>query len=446
MARILVVDDEVDMRMALGNVLSRIGHQVFEAGDGTTALEFLGREGVDIVLLDIRMPGMDGVQILRKLRERDQTTPVIMVTGYGSVESAVEVMQLGASHYLSKPFSNRDLIEAVERVLRERGAPGSPGKQTAAKPHGAGSAAGSGTVPFVPVGPYAPGTAGSGTVPFVPVGPYAPGTAGSGTVPAVRMPVSGGVMPAARRPWSPVPLLLGAAILALAVWGLMARSGRDVRLPFKNPTAVAWRGDRLWAADWVTQTVYEGKISGGSFQAVKSYALPQTHITGLAVADGHLYLSDSWRQVIQKRKLDDKLSLVASTRSPGPSPAGLFFDGRYLWSADSSTREFYQHELDGPLTVLAGYAAPGRSPVAVYKDDRFFWSADSETRLLYQHRLDNKLGVMRAYSLPQLDPGPAPLSTFTWKGPKVWLGRDGSEVLLERSLTDFVKSSGGGAR
>ena len=109
MARILVVDDEADMRMALANVLNRMGHRIFEASDGPSALEFLQREKADLVLLDIRLPGMDGVQILRNLRETDRTTPVLMVTGYGSVQPAVEVMKLGASHSLPQPFSNRQL-------------------------------------------------------------------------------------------------------------------------------------------------------------------------------------------------------------------------------------------------------------------------------------------------------------------------------------------------
>lgn len=406
MARILVVDDEVDMRMALGNVLSRMGHQVFEAGDGPTALDFLAREGVDLVLLDIRMPGMDGVQILRKFRETDKTTPVVMVTGYGSVDSAVEALQLGASQYLAKPFSNRELVEMVERVLQEKTAPGSSGvlgKRLAEKLRGA----------IAPVEPR-----------------------------AVRAPE--GAPPEARvrhdRSWAlPAVLLVGAAA-GLAAWALHSgRAGRDVRIPFKNPTGLVWQGGTLWSADWVTQTVYQMKVSRGGVRLLRSVLLPGVHVTGVAVAGEHVYLCDSWKKEIQKRRLDDKLTLVRTYKSPGPNPTGLHWDGRYLWSSDGTKDRFYQHEPEAGLAVLASYRAPGKAPAGIFKDEEFFWSADSETRLIYKHRLDRKLGILAVYSLPLLNPGSEPLSSFTLKGDEIWVARDGSDVLHVRSERKFVK-------
>ncbi|MFA5141208.1 MAG: response regulator [Elusimicrobiota bacterium] len=403
MARILVVDDEEDMRMALGNILSRVGHQVYEAGDGRTALEFLGRQPVDLVLLDIRMPGMDGVQILRTLRESDRDTPVIMVTGYGSVESTVEVMRLGASDYLGKPFGNRELIEKVEKVLGTGGAPaGVLGQRLAEKLHG----------PLAPI-----------------------------AAKAVVQEYEG--EDRERRGWLLPGLLLAGVAAGLALWGLRG-AGRELRMPAKNPTALVWRGERLWLADWVTQTLHETEVDGRELKPLRSFPLPQTHITGVAIAGDALYLCDPWRKVIEKRRLDEKLTLVAIVPSPGANPAGLFFDGRYLWSADAATRRFYQHETDAGLTVLAAYPAPARSPVAMFKDKDYFWSADAQTRLLYKHRLDNRLKVLAAYSLPLLEPGSAPLSCFTWKGARVWLGRDGSGSLAVRRLRDFKVVPPGG--
>src|SRR4051812_21709497 len=116
MARVLVVDDEPDMRMALRLFLERSGHTVQEASDGETALSTLHATGADVVLLDMRMPGMDGSQTLTKIRERFKELPVIMVTGYGSPDSAKEVLEMGASHYISKPFKNQELVEALDKV------------------------------------------------------------------------------------------------------------------------------------------------------------------------------------------------------------------------------------------------------------------------------------------------------------------------------------------
>jgi len=409
MARILVVDDESDMRMALGNVISRLGHKVFEAGDGPAALEFLAKERADLVLLDIRLPGMDGVQILRTLRETDKTTPVIMVTGYGSVESAVEVMQLGASHYLAKPFSNQELRDTVERVLSGQEIPlPTPGVARNLAPVGSAIAASSrGNANAVIERQSSLGEA---------LGAVSEST---------------GWMPAAA---------LAAVGLILAFWIMNASSsGRDVSISHENPTAILWTGETLWSADWLTQTVYESALKGGELAVVKSHPLPQTHITGLAVSKDFVFICDAWKKVIQQRKRDEHLTLMRSVRSPGPNPSGLFWDGKYLWSSDGTTKRFYQHETEAELAVLATYPAPGESPSAIFKDDKYFWSADAKQRLIYQHRLDEKLGVLAAYSLENLDQGSDPLSSFTRKGEEFWLARDGAKYLHVRPLNSFKK-------
>lgn len=405
MARILVVDDESDMRMALGNVLSRGGHQVFEAGDGPTALKFLDSEGADIVLLDMRLPGMDGVQILKKLRETDKETPVVMVTGYGSLESAVEVMQLGASHYLAKPFSNQELVNTVERVLRgERAADpvGVLGKRLEAQVRGPSSTA---PVPLRDPGPPAirraePETSAAAWAIFGALG----------------------------------AVVLGAALFVAKRAPLVVR---EFPVAQKNPTSLVWSGSDLWTADWVGQTVTQYRLAGDRLEAVRTVSLPDTHITGLAVSEDRIWVCDSWKGVIQERKLDESLSLIVSRKSPGAKPSGLFFDGRYLWSSDAATRRFYRHGVDADLAVLESYASPGRSPASLYKDENFFWSADSETRLIYKHRLDRKLRAIEELSAPGLDAGAAPLSAFTIRGPNAWIARDGEGSFSRIPLAAF---------
>ncbi len=111
MSRILVVDDEADMRFSIRMLLERTGHVVVEAENGDVALQRLKENSIDLALLDMRLPGMDGIQILQKIREQHKDLPVIMVTGYGNVELADQALKMGADHYLSKPFHNKESRE-----------------------------------------------------------------------------------------------------------------------------------------------------------------------------------------------------------------------------------------------------------------------------------------------------------------------------------------------
>ena len=121
MANILIIDDEADMRFAVRMLLERSGHSVMEAGNGDDALAKLDEMIPDLALLDMRLPGMDGLQILQKLREKVKELPIIMVTGYGNVELAEQAIQMGADHYLSKPFHNKELLDVIKQILEKRG-------------------------------------------------------------------------------------------------------------------------------------------------------------------------------------------------------------------------------------------------------------------------------------------------------------------------------------
>jgi len=113
---ILVVDDEALIRWSLAERLKAEGYEVVEAETGRAALEKLP-EGVDLVLLDYRLPDTDGVTILRKIKEFDQDILVILLTAFATVETAVEAMKLGAYHFANKPFNLDDVAATVERAL-----------------------------------------------------------------------------------------------------------------------------------------------------------------------------------------------------------------------------------------------------------------------------------------------------------------------------------------
>jgi len=117
---VLVIDDDNNMRWVIRRALTQAGYNVAMAASGEEGLELLAQEPIDLVLLDLKMPGLDGLGVLRRFRQGPADVPVILLTAYASVQTAVEAMKLGATDYLSKPFDVEALKLAVERALRER--------------------------------------------------------------------------------------------------------------------------------------------------------------------------------------------------------------------------------------------------------------------------------------------------------------------------------------
>lgn len=119
--RILVVDDEKNIRLMLTQALAADDTQIDTAVNGEEALGKFEQVAYDLVLLDLRLPGMDGMDVLREMQNRYPKLPVILLTAHGTVENAVEAMKSGAVNYLQKPFSPRELREAVENALAPSG-------------------------------------------------------------------------------------------------------------------------------------------------------------------------------------------------------------------------------------------------------------------------------------------------------------------------------------
>lgn len=116
--RILVADDEPMLLRGLDRVLTRCGYEVVTASDGHQAAELLTRLEFDAIVSDISMPGMNGIQLLRRARERDLDVPVLLVTGAPAVETAVEALEYGAFQYLTKPVDAKRFEQAVEKAVQ----------------------------------------------------------------------------------------------------------------------------------------------------------------------------------------------------------------------------------------------------------------------------------------------------------------------------------------
>jgi DNA-binding NtrC family response regulator len=119
-ARILVAEDEANLRLVLQKELQRMGHDVRVAPDGEAALKLLEESNVDVLLSDISMPNLDGMELLRRVHQRPNPPEVIMLTGHATVESAIEAMKLGAYDYLSKPYRIAELDALVKQAAEKR--------------------------------------------------------------------------------------------------------------------------------------------------------------------------------------------------------------------------------------------------------------------------------------------------------------------------------------
>src|SRR5687768_5312052 len=118
--RVLIVDDEEVLRDVLDAVLRREGFDIVTASTGEEALNILEGEEVDLVILDVMLPGISGIDTLRAIRIANPTLPVIVITAFSSIDGAIEAMKQGAFHYIPKPFKNEEVVLTVNKALEQR--------------------------------------------------------------------------------------------------------------------------------------------------------------------------------------------------------------------------------------------------------------------------------------------------------------------------------------
>jgi two-component system response regulator AtoC len=120
--RVLIAEDEQNLRWVLGAIVGREGHDVLQANDGAEALELLSRHAVHALITDLRMPRLDGMELLRRVRQEWPDVPVVMITAHGTVENAVEAVKLGAFDYIEKPFEQEQIRQVVRKAIEHQAA------------------------------------------------------------------------------------------------------------------------------------------------------------------------------------------------------------------------------------------------------------------------------------------------------------------------------------
>ncbi|MFW6203260.1 MAG: sigma-54-dependent transcriptional regulator, partial [Marinilabilia sp.] len=120
MAKILVIDDQKSIRNTLKDILEYEGHEVMLAQDGPEGLEQFGNDKFDVVLLDIKMPEMDGMEVLDKIMEKASDIPVIMISGHGNIDTAVDAIKKGAYDFIEKPLDLNRLLVTIRNGLDKK--------------------------------------------------------------------------------------------------------------------------------------------------------------------------------------------------------------------------------------------------------------------------------------------------------------------------------------
>ncbi|MFK2825634.1 response regulator [Bacillus sp. B190/17] len=115
--KILIVDDQFGIRILLNEVLQKEGYETFQAANGIQALEIVDNHSPDLVLLDMKIPGMDGIEILKRIKEKDSSMRVIIMTAYGELDMIQQARDLGALTHFAKPFDIDDIRTTVKEYI-----------------------------------------------------------------------------------------------------------------------------------------------------------------------------------------------------------------------------------------------------------------------------------------------------------------------------------------
>ena len=374
-SKILIVDDEKDMCWTLSKFLGKHGYETDTAQEGDSALKKIQSENIDLVLLDIQMPGKDGLKVLKEIKALREKLPVIMITGYGSPEVAARAIQLGASDYLSKPFDNQTLLSVVQKH-------GPLQPQTTLPP-----------IQFPDPVKLEPSQNKTDEL-FIP--DLSTSSTEENKIVVFQLNASKIFL-----------IFLSLLFIEFFYWdklpitkNLFPVITQQFPLSIKHPSAITFYNNRIWVTDWHNPALIE--YQPNTLQELYQISLEDNRASGIAWVKNDLYLCDSWQKKILQFKYsatERKLILIKSWTSPGTKPSGLCWDGKYLWSCDLDTGEIYQHELNENLTVLNEFPSPGRSPSGLTWNGKYIWSMDSDRNILYQHNSQNNMTVIKSYSL-----------------------------------------------
>lgn len=379
--KVLVVEDSPTMNKMLRTMLSRIGYNIFAAENGEEGIQKFEENKPDLVLLDLILPDMNGVEVLRKIKEIESTAMVIIVSANADIRLAIEAMKYGAYDYIMKPFNNVELLKMVKDALL------APRIRKKKKSNKKGS------------------------------------TAEGGSSKALPIAIGSSVL---------VLVLLLVLIFLKPKLGVKEKDTFAYQIPYSHPAAITQEKEgHLWIADGYGQSIYHHRIEETSLVLVKEYSIPGTELSGLTFIRAYLWSCDSGKGEFLVHSTEGDLSVIKKYKSPGPSPSAIYFDGENLWSTDTEKSEIYKHEMDEKLTIIGTYDSPGPNPVGIFSDGRYIFSADADTGKIYKHEPDEAFSIVHTY---KPDVSPFRISGITYDGKFVWISLENEPEIRKYSL------------
>jgi CheY-like chemotaxis protein len=384
-SKILVIDSEAGMRQVIAKMLIPLGHTLLEADDAARGLELCRKEHPAAVLLDIRLPDMDAADILAELKKINRDMPVIVLTGFGDVDAAPELVKQGAFGQLSKPFKVDNFLSIVNKALASP-APAVPAKITDEK---------------------------------------------KAETEKGKPPVTAG---------RKIPAWIFAAALFLVLacgagyyyMSALVPDPVQFTIEYSNPSALYYAGGSLWSADWVEGKVYRQEtVAGKDLRIISRYALSEIQPTGIAYDGRNIWVSSSLEGKIYKLSGDATLAVTASFQSPGPSPSGLLFEDGGLWSLDFQSAKVYKHKLDDQLTVVSTFDSPAKNPCGVFSIKQGLCIADASTGRIYCVNRDD-FALRGIYTLARGED--IKISSAASDGENIWICSDGTAKIYRFSV------------
>ena len=401
MSKILIIDDEVDMCNAISNILQAEGYKTIYANDGNSGLNKVDAEKPDIVLLDMKLPGMDGLEILKKIKAKYSLMPVVMITGYGNVNSAVELMKMGASDYISKPFDNDKIVATVAKAL---GINNSINELEAFGFRGIDKNL---------------------------------NWANTGGVDNDKRSKSRVKRKNIDRKL--IISIIGIFILSISIFAglkLSFKKTASYEIPYSHISAITYDGKNIWITDWFGQAIYKHNLDG-KLSVSRTFHLPNIHPVGLAYDGRYFWVTDNWTRKIYKLANDENMTIISEYTSPGQSPGAIMWDGRNIWTTDAAADKIYRHNMDSGLTVSASYSSPSTNPSGLAWDGKNVWSCDADANRIYLHNMDSTLSIAGMYELPEFKSNMTVLSGFCWDGRSFWACSEGLNRVYRYNLFDI---------